>query len=328
MLATNGFKPPGPPVYSLIQAENNAKWDRDLPFDMEKMLDECYHYFSDKHIDPQFLTHLTLLLQPTRIPSQATIDSLKDEALIPLARLLTQDVKDIDTQQYYITKNLCNIEWAGIDRLHLQSIIQTYLDLLERHQAFNAACVIRKAVKGLPIIDEASQLRAARSKIGLVCDNCEKPIHNPGHALKCDKCGAFTMPCPYCWQYRPPFPLPGKRSKKADAPTSGALLEFCMVCGHHGHPGCWDKIQQDPEYGGHCIVAECDCACKPGPYRMKTIKEEEERNVKGVIRGEERKVGESKAVEGARKLLEPTGAKKVAFLDGSARTEQAFERRI
>jgi hypothetical protein len=289
---------------------------------MEKMLEECYYYFSDKQVDPQFLTHLTLLLQPTSTPSQATINSLKDEALVPLARLLTQDPEDLDTQQYCIVMNLCNIEWPGVNRLHLQSIIQTYLDTLERHQAFTTACVIRKAVKGLPTIDEASELRAARCKIGLWCGRCEKPMSNPKHPLLCDKCGHLTMPCPYCWQMQAPFPLPGKRSKKSEAPTSGSLLEFCMVCNHHGHPGCWDKIQQDPEYGGHCINPECDCACKPGPYRMRIIKEreDEERILKGVIRGEERKVGESKAVEGARKLLEPQSAKKVAFLDGTLET--------
>ena len=80
-------------------------------------------------------------------------------------------------------------------------------------------------------------------------------------------------------------------------------------------------ISRDPVYGGHCVHPECDCCCRPGPWRNKMIKEEEEKNVKGVIRGEERKVGESKAVEGARKLLEPSGSKKVAFLDGTAETE-------
>jgi hypothetical protein len=67
-------------------------------------------------------------------------------------------------------------------------------------------------------------------------------------------------------------------------------------------------------------MPECDCPCKSGPWRSKVVREEEEaKGVRGMIRGEERRVAESKAVEGARRLLE--SRKTVAFLDGVGELE-------
>lgn len=302
---------------SVIEAETKARREMDLAFDVKKLLEECYHYYSDKQVDPQFLTHLTLLLQPSIAPGHDTLHDLKDPSMVPLVRILTENSDDREATTQCLTSTLCHTNWAGVELLHLESIITTYHSLLERHQAYNTAASIRKSAAFLPSIAEENELLYNRSKIGLLCSQCDKPINNPDHPLRCDKCGNIAQPCPICWQANPPEPLPGKRSKKLDAPTSGSLLETCMVCGHYAHPGCWDMVGRDPVYGGHCVIPQCDCLCRPGPWRNRMIKEEEERNVKGVIRGEERKVGESKAVEGARKLLEPSGSKKVAFLDGT-----------
>jgi len=307
---------------SILEAENIARADNDLDFNVKMLLQQCYEYYSDKQVDAQFLSHLTYLLQPCLAPGHVTVHNLKDQSLLPVVRMLTSGPRDPQAITKCLMSNLCYIDWAGVNSLHLEAVLTTYLDLLERHQSYNAATTMRKAGATLVSIAEEAEALDTRSKIGLLCGRCNKAMADGAHPLRCDKCSAVHTACAFCWQRQAPEPLPGKRSKKADAPSSGALLEFCMVCGHAAHPGCWDLVQKDLVYGGHCVVPECDCACRPGPWRNRVVKEEEEKNVKGVIRGEERKVGESRAVEGARKLLETSGSKKtVAFIDGMTEAE-------
>ena len=307
---------------SILGAESMTRTDSDLEFDVKMLLQKCYEYYSDKQVDAQFLSHLTYLLQPCLAPGHPTVHNLKDKSLLPVIYMLTSGPQDPQAITKCLTSNLCHIDWAGVNTLHLEAVLTTYLDLLERHQSYNTATLMRKAGATLTSMAEENETLDTRSKIGLACGRCGKALGEGAARLRCDKCGAVQAPCGVCWQRRAPDPLPGKRSKKADAPPSGALLEFCMVCGHAAHPGCWDLVQRDPVYGGHCVVPECECACRPGPWRNRVVKEEEERNVRGVIRGEERKVGESRAVEGARKLLDTSGSKKtVAFIDGMTEVE-------
>lgn len=303
------------PLQAILAAEEEIRKHETRAFQVKTLLENAFEYYTDKQVDPQFLAHLIDLLKPCLAPGHENLHDKSYKAIDEIVEQLTQHTGDLEAFANCFGSNICNLEWAGVPQLALEAVWTTYGELLERHQCYSALVAMRKAGKLFHSMAEENDSLDQRSKIGFLCAQCDKPINTPENPLRCDKCSAIHQPCPVCWMVKPPQPLPGKRSKKADAPTSGSLLEFCMVCGHCAHPGCWAMVQSDPDWAGHCVIPECDCPCKPGTWRSKVAREEEAKGVKGVIRGEERRVGESKAVEGVRKLLE--SKKTVAFLDGA-----------
>ena len=309
-----------PPLQGILAAEEEIRKHEDRAFHVKALLENAFEYYTNKQIDPQFLVHVIDLLKHCLVPGHEKLHDESHKTIDEIVEQLTQHTGDLEAFANCFGSNICNLEWVGIPQLALEAVWTTYVELLERHQCYSALVVMKKAGMLFQSVAEEIDSLDQRSKIGFLCSRCDKPINSPENPLRCDKCSALHQPCPVCWMVKPPEPLPGKRSKKADAPTSGSLLEFCMVCGHCAHPGCWAMVQNDPVWAGHCVMPECDCPCKSGPWRSKVVREEEEvKGVRGVIRGEERRVGESKAVEGARKLLE--SRKTVAFLDGAGEQE-------
>jgi len=62
------------------------------------------------------------------------------------------------------------------------------------------------------------------------------------------------------------------------------LWQFCLSCGHGAHAACLQHQQAIPELGGRCPIGGCGCACIPGPYRDRMIREAEEEEKKGETR--------------------------------------------
>jgi len=88
------------------------------------------------------------------------------------------------------------------------------------------------------------------------------------------------------------------------------LWQFCLSCGHGAHAACLQRQQKMPELGGRCPIYGCGCACIPGPYRDRVIREEEEERAKaeqGKVRGDRKSVVESGAVKVTRSLLSGGG---------------------
>lgn len=103
-------------------------------------------------------------------------------------------------------------------------------------------------------------------------------------------------------------------------PELPVLWQFCLTCGHGAHAACLDHQQKIPELGGRCPYYGCGCACIPGPYRDRIIREEEKERAKamaGSVRGDRKSIGESGAVKAVRGLLggEGGGGKSVRVIE-------------
>lgn len=125
-------------------------------------------------------------------------------------------------------------------------------------------------------------------------------------------------------------PLPGADAAPAldaDAPSPSVpepmlepravLWTWCPLCGHGGHTACLSAWFADPCMSdGTCATEGCLCDCVRGRRREERLREAQgrkaERERVKVVRGDEWKVGESKAVVGVRGALEGVAVGAVA----------------
>jgi hypothetical protein len=85
------------------------------------------------------------------------------------------------------------------------------------------------------------------------------------------------------------------------------LWQSCLICGHGAHAVCLQQIHNYPKLGGKCPTDGCLCDCVPGSYRNQLRKDAEQERIRreaGSVRVDGRKVTESRAVRGARGILE------------------------
>lgn len=95
------------------------------------------------------------------------------------------------------------------------------------------------------------------------------------------------------------------------------LWTWCPLCGHGGHTACLGAWFADPNMSdGACATEGCLCDCVRGRRREDRLREAQgrkaERERGRVVRGDEWKVGESRAVVGARGALGELGGAAVA----------------
>ncbi|KAF2875950.1 hypothetical protein BDV95DRAFT_603340 [Massariosphaeria phaeospora] len=112
----------------------------------------------------------------------------------------------------------------------------------------------------------------------------------------------------------PPFePLQGEDAPSPSIPQAltapkATLWTWCPLCGHGGHTNCLSTWFADSLSEGACATEGCLCDCVQGRRRDEKIKEillkksEKERS-KVVRKGDDWKVGESKAVSAVRGTL-------------------------
>jgi hypothetical protein len=91
--------------------------------------------------------------------------------------------------------------------------------------------------------------------------------------------------------------------------TNYAILwQSCLICGHGAHAACLQHVQNDPKIGGKCPTDGCLCDCIPGPYRSRLNRETTDEGHRKAsvswVRGDKSTVSESKAVKGARTILD------------------------
>ncbi|KAF2494297.1 hypothetical protein BU16DRAFT_528417 [Lophium mytilinum] len=98
----------------------------------------------------------------------------------------------------------------------------------------------------------------------------------------------------------------------AHATPRAVLWTWCPLCGHGGHTACLSAWFADAAMAeGACATEGCLCDCVPGPRREKRVREgmgkKAERERTRPVRGDEWRVGESKAVGAASRVLAPVG---------------------
>jgi rRNA maturation endonuclease Nob1 len=255
-----------------------------------------------------------------------------------------------------LSDHLTHLVRFGISPWQAEAICMAYEEQLNRCLLFTSSTVVRNLLySSFGAFREDNTMQ--NSAIGLVCIECNKPINRPNK--RCEFCGHRPDPCPICKQKYSPWTvtkrarkleelkLPtfkmnsegrdmkfllsvghpswtGDRTNLEDVkvqplPDLPVLWQFCLTCGHGAHAACLDHQQKIPELGGRCPYYGCGCACIPGPYRDRIIREEEERAkaMAPSVRGDRKSIGDSGAVKAARGLLggEGGGGKSVRVIE-------------
>lgn len=177
---------------------------------------------------------------------------------------------------------------AGLQPMHVESILTTYHEQLLSHRLFNEAAELRRlAYPAYPAVYEDF---IKENTIHLKCGHCSKPMLADVEYLRCESCRKAQESCPFCWEPNSPF---GKRSN---------LRSTCLVCGHGGHAECMEEWFLAAR-GEGCCTAGCACDCVAGGLRDKKLAAfaaGEDSRSKGLVKKDDIRVRESRAVTGAR----------------------------
>lgn len=177
---------------------------------------------------------------------------------------------------------------AGLQPLHVESILSTYHEQLLSHRLFNEAAELRRlAYPAYPAVYEDF---VKENTIHLRCGHCSKPMLTDVKGLHCESCRKAQEACSFCWEPKSPY---GKRSN---------LRSACLVCGHGGHAECMEEWFMAVR-GEGCCTAGCLCDCVAGALRDKKLAglaAADDSRAKGLVKKDELKVRESRAVSGAR----------------------------
>ena len=141
------------------------------------------------------------------------------------------------------------------------------------------------------------------------CTVCQKP--SKGDRLRyCERCSQPWATCPVC-NGEDPAPAPwfddgdeASNPKIVQSRGAGTLWAWCQGCGHGGHVGClrvwWDDTSISE---GGCATDGCLHDCVMGTRREEVLRRMGESKKAGIVKGDEWVVGESRAVEEARRLV-------------------------
>jgi WD40 repeat protein len=317
--------------------------DRSYPCSVGKLLEQMYLFYAGEKPDAQHIFHIVALLRPF-LPGSVVkrthyyCDPLKEKPLGEEKELLLEYAKycfnalnltDDDVATMLATP-LTHIVRFGIKPLEMEIAWRTYQTLLHQGQIFNTYAVVRKmGAESFGGFKEENLQEQSTYKMGLFCLACSRSIRRKDKI--CDHCKKEPAHCPVCWMAHSPFTATKRTRKLLEQmqnlvpstiessdddydpdkikPSNNypVLWQSCTSCGHGSHAACMAERMGDREIGGCCPEPMCGCPCLPGPYRDRYIREEEEERARaeaGTVRADERRVGESRAVKGARGILD------------------------
>ena len=151
------------------------------------------------------------------------------------------------------------------------------------------------------------------------CTVCQKP--NKGRILDyCERCQQSWAGCPICygaglgppgrftpepadWHNTPLDKTPGRLQERHD------LWGWCQECGHGGHARCLRVWWGYPASEGACPTTGCLCDCVPGTRRDEIVEKKEQGRRAESVSKDERYAAESRAVQGARAMVESSRGK-------------------
>ncbi|MCJ1365708.1 SEA (Seh1-associated) complex subunit [Acarospora aff. strigata] len=202
---------------------------------------------------------------------------------------------------------------------HAEALLTSYHLQLCSLGLYTPAAKVRKlSVRTSPGLTEQGMTEV---HVRLWCRQCEKPLENRKklNPWICERCEKMQATCPVCWSTKLPLGLPDASSSSAGAAfgdgeegkgRSGgeALWSTCLTCGHGGHDLCiqsWFAEANGSE--GGCPVQGCLHDCVPGvrrDHKIRRIAEEKVKKRRGIAKRDSWVVGESRAVEKARGVLQ------------------------
>lgn len=228
-----------------------------------------------------------------------------------------------------------------IDDIQAAAILRQYHHRLCSMELYAEAAILRKLC--YPQYSSVFSQGLHNVDVGLICPSCCAPmgdenLDNPRvRTQKCTKCKTYIDGCAICQmheieerdvEYDPCNVVANNQQLDVAGERSTAgLWWYCQGCGHGGHSRCmsdWHGDAHNPGPSeGCCPIEGCLHPCLPGAYRDeffnskdlqsshqagKLAKENLRNNTRsasnaGLVRKDDRSVGESKAVESVRGSL-------------------------
>ena len=185
-----------------------------LPFAMIDMLRKLIEYHSLNLADSQTLSHFLLLL----IPLLPTNHPLPHEEVSSTMKSYAEHLAGTELSPSEIAgileKHLIPITQTGINPLQVEAVLSTYHSQLLSLNLHNAATRLRRM--SYPAYSTIYDQSLKDVSVGLLCQTCNKPIHNPKDKMRCESCRARQASCPVCWSTTSPYQNLDKKKLKRD----------------------------------------------------------------------------------------------------------------
>ena len=226
--------------------------------------------------------------------------------LRPLLEYHTLQLSDCQLPTHIIT-SLAPLLSHDLPRAFLEAILLTYQDQLTSMSLFVEAAHLRNVVRdSFPKVSDYGIFGVKAG--GPWCTFCKKPSKGEKTGF-CQRCDSRWDECAIC-KGGEAFPYqasnePGSAELDGGRRQGSLLWAWCQECGHSQHSSCLGQWWTDPEMSqGLCPVTGCLHACVPGKARDDVLRAEaEERKAGSYVRGDGWTIGESRAVQKARRMV-------------------------
>lgn len=300
-LERNGFRPQ-PPGHSTSDEADIDIEEGKAVWTLIEMLQQLIKHYTINLPYPQAASTLLLLLGPILprthpLPTEEinhTISGYIDYFL----QTLNWDPEDIPS---LVKQCYDHPIKAGLQPVHVESILSTYHEQLLSHRLFNEAAELRRL--SYPAYPAVYEDFIKENTIHLKCGHCSKLMLAAMESLYCESCRKTQESCPFCLEPRSPFG--GDNNDKNKGHSN--LRTTCLVCGHGGHKACMEEWFLG-QGGEGCVAEGCVCDCVIGRIREGRLRGLEKGEIesgrgKGVVRKDELRVRENRAVVGVREAL-------------------------
>ena len=181
----------------------NKEYDSGLPFTMIDMLRKVIDYHLINLSDVQTLSHFLLLLIPLLPPTHPLPEEEVSAILKIYAEYLSGTGMAPDEIAAILTNDLSPVTQVGLSPLQMEAVLTTYHEQVVSLNLYNVATQLRQmSYPAYPGVYEQSVKDVC---VGLLCQSCNKPIHNARNKFRCENCRARQASCPICWSITSPY---------------------------------------------------------------------------------------------------------------------------
>jgi hypothetical protein len=311
------------------------------PVSATQMLRELYEYYTDRNPNAQAIYHLATILKPLLTQSKAQqeldgsllithepisgINQLQDEAVLSTYRDQLESLqiynpsvslaRDAFEDREYLFDDAPGSSQVGLVCLDCNKPINNPVSKFHCENCGKRQANCPVCWQKYPAFEGTKKKQKSAAKAALWSREYKFARPGPSSAAAVTS-PEMTADTP-ALASDPLFTMAAAVEDSDIAPqTNHAILwQSCLVCGHGGHAACLQHVQNDPKIGGKCPTDGCLCDCIPGPYRTRLNRETDEVRRKASVswvRGDTSSVTESRAVKGARNLLDKENRESVS----------------